>query len=108
MYIQKEIWRAEWKEASWGEREEDGEREETEECLVILPIFLTRKQNLLETPTQQTCASACLTQLVTRPSIQQRGGSDVSASYKPMAHLLQVKTVLSRQTECDSAGLLDS
>ena len=30
MYIQKERWRAGWKEASQEGREEDGEREETE------------------------------------------------------------------------------
>lgn len=39
--------------------------EETEEFLDMVPIFLTRKQNLLEAPTWQTCAYACLAQLVT-------------------------------------------
>jgi hypothetical protein len=56
MYIQKERWRAGWKEASQEGREEDGEREETEEYLVMLPIFQSLKQKFLEAPTQQTCA----------------------------------------------------
>lgn len=56
MYIQKERWKAGWKEVSQEEREEDGEREEAEEYLVTLPIFLTKKQKLPEAPTQQTYA----------------------------------------------------
>lgn len=46
------------------------EREETEECLVILPIF----QNLLEAPNQQAYAYTCLAHLVTWPPLSKGVG----------------------------------
>lgn len=92
------------------------EGKEAKECLMNHPIFLARKQNLLEAPTQQMCAYVCLAQLTTWPSLLRRGSaqgwfwgdSHPNYLYKPMVHRLQVKTVLPQQAQWGSAGLLDS
>ena len=59
-------WRAtkkEGKKQARGGRRLEGK--EAKECLMNHPIFLARKQNLLEVPTQQMCAYVCLAQLAT-------------------------------------------